>query len=84
MRRNFLKSAAAAGIGLAGASAFAQQQAAAPAAAAAGTGLRGNASDVYVMNVMVSGVEYWFPVYEMFKQAASSSAARPLYRHAGI
>lgn len=23
----------------------------------------------YVMNVMVSGVEYWFPVYEMFKQA---------------
>ena len=30
MRRNFLKSAAAAGIGLAGASALAQQQAAAP------------------------------------------------------
>ncbi|WP_068115960.1 substrate-binding domain-containing protein [Tropicimonas marinistellae] len=26
--------------------------------------------ETYVMNVMVSGVEYWFPVYEMFKQAA--------------
>ena len=56
MRRNFLKSAAAAGIGLAGASALAQQQAAAPAA---GAGLRGNASAVYVMNVMGSGVADW-------------------------
>ncbi|KQU86640.1 transporter [Variovorax sp. Root318D1] len=76
MRRNFLKSAAAAGIGLAGASAFAQQQAAAPAA---GAGLRGNASDVYVMNVMVSGVEYWFPVYEMMKQLGRTLGVRTRY-----
>jgi len=26
--------------------------------------------DTYYMNVMVSGVEYWQPVFEMFKQAA--------------
>ncbi|SEM38838.1 monosaccharide ABC transporter substrate-binding protein, CUT2 family [Variovorax sp. YR750] len=76
MRRNFLKSAAAAGIGLAGASAFAQQQAAAPAAAG---GLRGNSSDVYVMNVMVSGVEYWFPVYEMMKQLGRTLGVRTRY-----
>ena len=75
MRRNFLKSAAAAGIGLAGASAFAQQQAAAPAAG----GLRGNPSDVYVMNVMVSGVEYWFPVYEMMKQLGRTLGVRTRY-----
>ena len=60
MRRDFLKTAAVAGAGLAGSTAWAQ--------GAAATGLRGNASDVYVMNVMVSGVEYWFPVYEMMKQ----------------
>ena len=76
MRRNFLKSAAAAGIGLAGASAFAQQQAAAPTA---GGGLRGNPSDVYVMNVMVSGVEYWFPVYEMMKQLGRTLGVRTRY-----
>ena len=76
MRRNFLKSAAAAGIGLAGTSAFAQQPAAAPAAAG---GLRGNPSDVYVMNVMVSGVEYWFPVYEMMKQLGRTLGVRTRY-----
>ncbi|MCL2588444.1 MAG: substrate-binding domain-containing protein [Oscillospiraceae bacterium] len=34
-----------------------------------GVGLRGNPDDVYFMCVMVSGVEYWVPVYEMFRQA---------------
>ncbi|KAG1071982.1 hypothetical protein G6F40_017528 [Rhizopus arrhizus] len=63
MRRDFLKTVAAAGASLAGANAFALSAPAAP-----GTGLKGAASDVYVMNVMVSGVEYWFPVYEMMNQ----------------
>ncbi|MET0351190.1 MAG: substrate-binding domain-containing protein [Rhizobacter sp.] len=72
MRRDFLKTAAVAGAGLTGASAFAQT------AAAAG-GLRGNPNDVYVMNVMVSGVEYWFPVYEMMKQAGRSLGVRTRY-----
>ena len=75
MRRDFLKTAAAAGIGLAGAGAgvgaFAQT--------AAATGLRGNPNDIYVMNVMVSGVEYWFPVYEMFKQLGRSLGVKTRY-----
>lgn len=67
MRRDFLKTAALAGAGLAGSTtALAQAAAAAPA------GLRGNPNDVYVMNVMVSGVEYWFPVYEAMKQLGRS------------
>ena len=74
MRRNFLKSAAAAGMGLAGASAFGQQSAA-PAA----VGLHGKSSDVYVMNVMVSGVEYWFPVYEMMKQLGRELGVKTRY-----
>ncbi len=41
--------------------------------------------ETYVMNVMVSGVEYWFPVYEAFKQAAPADGLQDrLYRHAGI
>ena len=60
MRRDFLKTAVAAGAGMASLNAFAQT--------ANAVGLRGNPNDTYVMNVMVSGVEYWFPVYEMFKQ----------------
>ncbi len=72
MRRDFLKTAAvAAGTGLAAGHAFAQ--------VAATPGLRGNASDVYVMNVMVSGVEYWFPVYEMMKAAGRSLGVRTRY-----
>jgi ribose transport system substrate-binding protein len=75
MRRDFLKAAAAAGAaagaGLAGTGAFAQ--------AAAATGLRGGANDVYVMNVMVSGVEYWFPVYEMMKQLGRTLGVRTRY-----
>jgi ribose transport system substrate-binding protein len=72
MRRQFLKTAAlAAGTGLASGQAFAQ--------AAASGGLRGNPNDVYVMNVMVSGVEYWFPVYEMMKQLGRSLGVRTRY-----
>jgi ribose transport system substrate-binding protein len=71
MRRDFLKAAtAAAGVGLTG-GALAQ----APAAA----GLRGNPNDVYVMNVMVSGVEYWFPVYEMMKQLGRTLGVKTRY-----
>jgi ribose transport system substrate-binding protein len=33
----------------------------------------------YVMNVMVSGVEYWFPVYEMFKQAGAALGCKTAY-----
>lgn len=33
----------------------------------------------YVMNVMVSGVEYWFPVYEMFKQAGQQFGCETAY-----
>ena len=32
--------------------------------------------ELYAMNVMVSGVEYWFPVYEMFKQAGKQMGPR--------
>lgn len=72
MRRDFLKTVAAAGAGLASVNAFAQNTPQAP-------GLRGNANDVYVMNVMVSGVEYWFPVYEMMKQLGHSLGVRTRY-----
>ena len=72
MRRQFLKTAAiAAGAGMTGGHAFAQ--------AAAANGLRGNPNDVYVMNVMVSGVEYWFPVYEMMKQLGRTLGVRTRY-----
>ncbi|MCW5257664.1 sugar ABC transporter substrate-binding protein [Verminephrobacter aporrectodeae subsp. tuberculatae] len=72
MRRNFLKTVALASTGLAATpAAFAQT--------AATAGLRGNASDVYVMNVMVSGVEYWFPVYEMMKQLGRTLGVKTRY-----
>ena len=51
MRRDFLKTAAVAGAGMVGGMGSALAQ------TAAATGLRGNPNDVYVMNVMVSGVE---------------------------
>lgn len=35
--------------------------------------------ETYYMNVMVSGVEYWFPVYEMMKQAAQSMGCKTVY-----
>lgn len=71
MRRDFLKTAVAAGAGFASMGAMAQ--------AAKATGLRGNPDDVYVMNVMVSGVEYWFPVYEMFKQLGHELGVKTRY-----
>lgn len=72
MRRDFLKTAAVAGTGMLGATgAFAQTAAAA--------GLHGNSNDVYVMNVMVSGVEYWFPVYEMMKQLGRTLGVKTRY-----
>ncbi|WP_413738079.1 substrate-binding domain-containing protein [Sodalis sp. RH21] len=35
--------------------------------------------ETYYMNVMVTGVEYWFPVYEMFKQAAQQLGCKTVY-----
>lgn len=35
--------------------------------------------ETYYMNVMVSGVEYWFPVYEMMKQAAEQMGCDTVY-----
>ncbi len=35
--------------------------------------------ETYVMNVMVSGVEYWFPVYEAFNQAAREMGCKTKY-----
>ena len=61
-------------MGLAGASAFGQQ-----AAPAGPIGLHGKPTDVYVMNVMVSGVEYWFPVYEMMKQLGRTLGVKTRY-----
>ncbi|WP_394168495.1 substrate-binding domain-containing protein [Saccharospirillum alexandrii] len=35
--------------------------------------------ETFYMNVMVSGVEYWFPVYEMMKQAAEQMGCDTVY-----
>ena len=35
--------------------------------------------ELYVMNVMVSGVEYWFPVYEVFKQAGEQMGCETIF-----
>ncbi len=35
--------------------------------------------ETFYMNVMVSGVEYWFPVYEMMKQAAQQMGCKTVY-----
>ena len=40
---------------------------------------KGDPNELYVMNVMVSGVEYWFPVYEMFKQAGQQLGVKTKY-----
>ena len=40
---------------------------------------KGDPSELYIMNVMVSGVEYWFPVYEMFKQAGQQLGVKTKY-----
>ena len=39
----------------------------------------GDPSETYYMCVMVSGVEYWFPVYEMFKQAGQQLGVDTVY-----
>lgn len=40
---------------------------------------QGKSNETYYMNVMVSGVEYWFPVYEMFKQCAWQLGVKSVY-----
>jgi ribose transport system substrate-binding protein len=40
---------------------------------------KGAADETYYMCVMVSGVEYWFPVYEMFKQCAWQLGVKSVY-----
>lgn len=60
----------------------AKEEAAAPVAAEAdGTGspFVGDPSETYYMCVMVSGVEYWFPVYEMMKEAAHQLGVKSVY-----
>ncbi|GAK55177.1 putative ABC transporter periplasmic sugar-binding protein [Candidatus Vecturithrix granuli] len=39
----------------------------------------GDPEETYYMCVMVSGVEYWFPVYEMFKQAGQQLGVKTVY-----
>jgi ribose transport system substrate-binding protein len=52
---------------------------AAAASAATENPFRCQPGEKYVMNVMVSGVEYWFPVYEMFKQAGQQLGCETAY-----
>lgn len=40
---------------------------------------KGSPDETYYMCVMVSGVEYWFPVYEMFKQCAWQLGVKSVY-----
>ncbi|MDT3379554.1 substrate-binding domain-containing protein [Labrys neptuniae] len=61
-------------IGLAASAAFVSG-----ASAQADSKFRCKEGETYVMNVMVSGVEYWFPVYEAFKQAAQSMGCKTAY-----
>lgn len=49
------------------------------AAAQAANPFKCEPGEKYVMNVMVSGVEYWFPVYEMFKQAGQQFGCETEY-----
>ncbi len=44
-----------------------------------GTVYRGASDELYSMVVMVSGVEYWFPVYEMFKQCGRQLGVKTHY-----
>jgi ribose transport system substrate-binding protein len=54
-------------------------QFAAVAPAQAAEPFRCEPGETYYMNVMVSGVEYWFPVYEMMKQAAGQMGCDVVY-----
>jgi ribose transport system substrate-binding protein len=40
---------------------------------------KGDPSDTYYFVDFVSGVEYWFPVYEMFKQAGQQLGVKTVY-----
>jgi ribose transport system substrate-binding protein len=40
---------------------------------------KGEESDTYYFVSFVSGVEYWFPVYEMFKQAGQQLGVKTVY-----
>ena len=63
-------------------SSCAKDEAAAPAAAEAdgvASPFIGDPSETYYMCVMVSGVEYWFPVYEMMKEAAHQLGVKSVY-----
>ena len=51
----------------------------APALAETANPFKCQPGEKYVMNVMVSGVEYWFPVYEMFKQAGQQLGCETAY-----
>lgn len=51
----------------------------APALAETANPFKCQPGEKYVMNVMVSGVEYWFPVYEMFKQAGQQFGCETAY-----
>ena len=39
----------------------------------------GDPEETYYMVTFVSGVEYWFPVYEMFKQAGQQLGVKTVY-----
>jgi len=51
----------------------------APAAAPAAGGIRGSADELYVQVNFVTGVEYWIPVYEMFKQCGRQLGVKTQY-----
>ena len=59
----------------------AKEEAAAPVAAAESddSPFVGDPSETYYMCVMVSGVEYWFPVYEMMKQCGEQLGVDTVY-----
>ncbi len=45
----------------------------------------GDPDETYYMCVMVSGVEYWFPVYEMFKTSGTAIRRQnSVHRNPGI
>ncbi len=59
----------------------AKEEAAAPVVEADGdtSPFVGDPSETYYMCVMVSGVEYWFPVYEMMKEAGQQLGVKTVY-----
>lgn len=72
MKRSLTAALVAAALGLGGmAAAIGQEQT--PKA------FKGEAGDTYYFVDFVSGVEYWFPVYEMFKQAGQQLGVETVY-----